>query len=171
MRKRSLFSSSFHFPLSLPVRYVIPTSLQPIHIYTQMSTFPFIFALLWNIFSACSWSFFCYGFPGHLLVVWICSLVVPSRRVHAHNTPWVLVCLRMFVCSFYAGGTTWWHIKSLAYTFFLTYPMSIVHCLALNSAGPGSILTLYEWPDLLFGFCLFVWPGCSNDIFCISKVW
>ena len=71
--------------------------------------------------------------PGPLAVVslvttwWstVCSLMFFSRRDHGNSIPWVPACLKN-VWSFYTWGTAWQHIKSLAYTFSLKYPMSIV---------------------------------------------
>lgn len=94
-----------------------------------MSTFIFVSSLhqIFHVFS-----------PGppfavvSLVTTWwatVWSLVVFSRRVHGNTTLWVLACLKKkkkVVWNFYTWETAWQHIKSLAYTSFLKYPMRIV---------------------------------------------
>lgn len=95
-----------------------------------MSTFIFVSSLhqIFHVFS-----------PGppfavvSLVTTWwatVCSLVVFSRRVHGNTTLWVLACLKKkkkkVVWNFYTWEIAWQHIKSLAYTSFLKYPMRIV---------------------------------------------
>lgn len=124
IREHTLFLSSL-FSSPFFIGCVISTLSWHVWVYTQRSTFLVVAALHLNILSTCPSPPFAVV---SLVTTWwstACSLLFFSKRDHGNSAPWVLACLKN-VWSFYTWGTAWQHIKSLAYTFSLKYPMSIV---------------------------------------------
>ena len=124
--EHTLFSSSV-FSSPFFIGCVISTLSWHVCVYTQRPTSLAVAALHPNVFSTC---------PGPPLAVvslvsawWstACSLLFFSKRDHGNSAPWVPACLKN-VWSFYAWGTAWQHIESLAYTFPLNTPWVSCHC-------------------------------------------
>lgn len=132
-------------------------------IYIQMLTIIFIFALHLNIFSACSWSSFCYGFPSHLLMAWnlfsVSFLKKGSWEQYSLNS-W----MSKNICGFFTWGTAWQRIKSLAHTLFLKYLVSSVLLFGTEYCW-GQL----DFIPLLVTWFLFFWPGCSRIYSLSSK--